>query len=235
MSLEDAVNQMELVGHDFFLFHDADTDRPSVVYRRRGWSYGVLHLETDARRRSRPGSARLPVEPSGASPPRADPRGCAATASGRTGNARATCRRGVRTGWRREPATADVIRVLIVDDHALYRRGLQTVLETEDGIEVVGEAADGIEAVDQAEEIAARRHRHGRRHAQARWHRGLPGHQAARALGPHPHADELRRRGQPLRGGAGRRQRLPPQGRAVPRRSPPASAASTTASRCSRR
>ena len=47
MSLEDAVNQMELVGHDFFLFHDADTDRPSVVYRRRGWSYGVLHLETD--------------------------------------------------------------------------------------------------------------------------------------------------------------------------------------------
>ncbi len=47
----------------------------------------------------------------------------------------------------------DVIRVLIVDDHALYRRGLQTVLSTEDGIEVVGEAADGIEAVDQAEEI----------------------------------------------------------------------------------
>ncbi|GAA2034739.1 ribosome-associated translation inhibitor RaiA [Terrabacter terrae] len=48
MSLEEAVNQMELVGHDFFLFHDADTDRPSVVYRRRGWSYGVLHLETEA-------------------------------------------------------------------------------------------------------------------------------------------------------------------------------------------
>ena len=48
--------------------------------------------------------------------------------------------------------TAEVIRVLIVDDHALYRRGLLTVLETEDGIEVVGEAADGIEAVDQAEE-----------------------------------------------------------------------------------
>ena len=46
----------------------------------------------------------------------------------------------------------DVIRVLIVDDHALYRRGLQTVLAVEEGIEVVGEAADGIEAVDQAEE-----------------------------------------------------------------------------------
>jgi ribosomal subunit interface protein len=46
MTLEDAVNQMELVGHDFFLYHDVDSDRPSVVYRRRGWSYGVLHLET---------------------------------------------------------------------------------------------------------------------------------------------------------------------------------------------
>jgi ribosomal subunit interface protein len=46
MTLEEAVNQMELVGHDFFLFHDVDTDKPSVVYRRRGWSYGVLHLDT---------------------------------------------------------------------------------------------------------------------------------------------------------------------------------------------
>jgi ribosomal subunit interface protein len=46
MTLEEAVNQMELVGHDFFLFHDIDTDKPSVVYRRRGWSYGVLHLDT---------------------------------------------------------------------------------------------------------------------------------------------------------------------------------------------
>jgi DNA-binding NarL/FixJ family response regulator len=50
------------------------------------------------------------------------------------------------------PAPPDVIRVLIVDDHALYRRGLQTVLATEDGIDVVGEAADGNEAVDLAEE-----------------------------------------------------------------------------------
>ena len=38
---------MELVGHDFYLFHDVDTDRASVVYRRRGWSYGVLHLDLD--------------------------------------------------------------------------------------------------------------------------------------------------------------------------------------------
>lgn len=45
MSLEDALNEMELVGHDFFLFHDAETGKPSVVYRRRGWSYGVIHLD----------------------------------------------------------------------------------------------------------------------------------------------------------------------------------------------
>lgn len=45
MTLDQALYSMELVGHDFFLYHDADTDRPSVVYRRRGWDYGVLHLD----------------------------------------------------------------------------------------------------------------------------------------------------------------------------------------------
>ncbi|NHN54554.1 ribosome-associated translation inhibitor RaiA [Calidifontibacter sp. DB0510] len=48
MTVDQALNAMELVGHDFYLFHDADTDRPSVVYRRRGWSYGVIHLQVDA-------------------------------------------------------------------------------------------------------------------------------------------------------------------------------------------
>jgi ribosomal subunit interface protein len=48
MTLEDALNQMEMIGHDFFLFHDSDTGQPSVVYRRRGWSYGVIHLKVDA-------------------------------------------------------------------------------------------------------------------------------------------------------------------------------------------
>lgn len=47
MTLSEALSQMELVGHDFYLFHDVDTDRASVVYRRRGWSYGVLHLDLD--------------------------------------------------------------------------------------------------------------------------------------------------------------------------------------------
>ncbi|GMA36526.1 sigma 54 modulation/S30EA ribosomal C-terminal domain-containing protein [Demequina litorisediminis] len=45
MTVAEAIDQMELVGHDFFLFHDADSDLPSAVYRRRGWTYGVLHLE----------------------------------------------------------------------------------------------------------------------------------------------------------------------------------------------
>jgi len=48
MTLGEAVNRMELVGHDFYLFNDADTGKASVVYRRRGWSYGVIHLEPTA-------------------------------------------------------------------------------------------------------------------------------------------------------------------------------------------
>lgn len=47
MTLDQALYEMELVGHDFFLFADADTGHPSVVYRRRGWSYGVLRLEPE--------------------------------------------------------------------------------------------------------------------------------------------------------------------------------------------
>jgi ribosomal subunit interface protein len=44
MTLDDALYQMELVGHDFYLYVDSATSTPSVVYRRRGWSYGVLRL-----------------------------------------------------------------------------------------------------------------------------------------------------------------------------------------------
>jgi len=47
----------------------------------------------------------------------------------------------------------DAIRVLIADDHALFRRGLQMVLEQEDDISVVGEAGDGQEAVEKAGEM----------------------------------------------------------------------------------
>jgi two-component system NarL family response regulator len=48
------------------------------------------------------------------------------------------------------PGSGEPIRVLVVDDHALFRRGLQMVLEQETDIEVVGEAGDGAEAVERA-------------------------------------------------------------------------------------
>jgi two-component system NarL family response regulator len=48
--------------------------------------------------------------------------------------------------------SGDKLKVLIVDDHALFRRGLQMVLRQEPDIDVVGEAADGNEAVDMAQE-----------------------------------------------------------------------------------
>jgi DNA-binding NarL/FixJ family response regulator len=48
---------------------------------------------------------------------------------------------------------ADVIRVLLVDDHQVVRRGLRTFLEVQDDIEVVGEASDGAAGVDRAEEL----------------------------------------------------------------------------------
>ena len=45
MDLGQALYEMELVGHDFFLFVDIDSKLPSVVYRRRGYDYGVIRLE----------------------------------------------------------------------------------------------------------------------------------------------------------------------------------------------
>lgn len=47
LSVEQAVDHMELVGHDFFLFVDTDSERPAVVYRRNGWNYGVISLTTE--------------------------------------------------------------------------------------------------------------------------------------------------------------------------------------------
>jgi ribosomal subunit interface protein len=45
MTLDQALYEMELVGHDFFLFVDKDNQRPSVVYRRKGYDYGVISLD----------------------------------------------------------------------------------------------------------------------------------------------------------------------------------------------
>jgi ribosomal subunit interface protein len=44
MTIDEALFQMELVGHDFYLFSDVESGRPSVVYRRKGYAYGVIRL-----------------------------------------------------------------------------------------------------------------------------------------------------------------------------------------------
>ncbi|MDG2497257.1 MAG: ribosome-associated translation inhibitor RaiA [Aquiluna sp.] len=46
MTKDEAVSLMELVGHDFYLFHDVEEDRASVVYRRKAYSYGVISLSS---------------------------------------------------------------------------------------------------------------------------------------------------------------------------------------------
>lgn len=45
LTLAQALDEMELVGHDFFLYVDAESGAPSVVYRRRAYDYGVIHLD----------------------------------------------------------------------------------------------------------------------------------------------------------------------------------------------
>ena len=45
VTLDQALYEMELVGHDFYLFVDKESERPCVVYRRRGYDYGVISLE----------------------------------------------------------------------------------------------------------------------------------------------------------------------------------------------
>lgn len=47
MTLDQALYEMELVGHDFYLYVDKESERPSVVYRRRGYDYGVISLDVD--------------------------------------------------------------------------------------------------------------------------------------------------------------------------------------------
>ena len=44
MTVDDALYEMELVGHDFFLFHDKESDKPCVVYRRHAYDYGLIRL-----------------------------------------------------------------------------------------------------------------------------------------------------------------------------------------------
>jgi len=45
MPVDEAINQMELLGHDFFLFIDADTERLNLLYRRENGNYGLIEPE----------------------------------------------------------------------------------------------------------------------------------------------------------------------------------------------
>lgn len=47
LTLAQALDEMELVGHDFFLYVDAESLAPSVVYRRKAYDYGVIHLAVE--------------------------------------------------------------------------------------------------------------------------------------------------------------------------------------------
>jgi ribosomal subunit interface protein len=64
MGIDQALFEMELVGHDFFLFTDAESGMPSVVYRRRGYQYGVIRLVEE---HAREAEAGLPDESDSAS------------------------------------------------------------------------------------------------------------------------------------------------------------------------
>ncbi|MFG2894663.1 ribosome hibernation-promoting factor, HPF/YfiA family [Streptomyces sp. NPDC048248] len=57
MTLNQALYEMELVGHDFYLFVDAENKQPSVVYRRHAYDYGVIHLNPDSFGEEEPGGA----------------------------------------------------------------------------------------------------------------------------------------------------------------------------------
>ena len=46
MTIAQAVSEMEMVGHDFYLFHEIESAAPAVVYRRRGFDYGLIRIET---------------------------------------------------------------------------------------------------------------------------------------------------------------------------------------------
>jgi ribosomal subunit interface protein len=48
LTLAQALDEMELVGHDFFLYLDKESSQPSVVYRRKAYDYGVIHLDVEA-------------------------------------------------------------------------------------------------------------------------------------------------------------------------------------------
>ena len=96
-------------------------------------------------------------------------------------------------GHDRPTGARAMIRVLIVDDHAVVREGLRSFLELQDGIEVAGEAGDGEEAIDLAARALTRRGADGPGDAGPRRPRGDAGAAFARSPRPRHRADELPR------------------------------------------
>ncbi|WP_345893832.1 ribosome-associated translation inhibitor RaiA [Nocardioides sp. TF02-7] len=121
MTLDQALYEMELVGHDFYLFVDKESERPSVVYRRKG-----IRLRRDL---PRPRRRRLDLR---------------SRTWARSRSAGSLCDDAAMV------SPNEPVRVLVVDDQELFRRGLTMLLGTEPGIEVVGEASDGTEGTDLA-------------------------------------------------------------------------------------
>lgn len=72
MSVDDALYYMELVGHDFYLFTDVETGRPSVVYRRKGWDYGVIAIDHHGAGQPRSSEADRMSEPTATAIPERD-------------------------------------------------------------------------------------------------------------------------------------------------------------------
>jgi ribosomal subunit interface protein len=103
MSIDQALFEMELVGHDFFLFADAASGLPSVVYRRRGYQYGVLRLleEHEADSADGPGARASEAHMAGEH----GSNGAAPAASKASGSGRVS--RAGRSGRSGGPAAAD--------------------------------------------------------------------------------------------------------------------------------
>ena len=152
MTLDQALYEMELVGHDFYLFVDKESERPAVVYRRRGYDYGVISLDLGARtspgvRSGACGAARLRGwdGPNGPSHSSVGPPGWAQARLGR-----AMMRRG-RTderGGRRAHPRARGRRPGALPARPDHAAGVES------GIEVVGEAGDGVEGTTLADGTA---------------------------------------------------------------------------------